>query len=80
MKNISQKNVDELKSRSNELESRINKLATVSGIEEEIRTKFSVAKMGENMVVVVADDESKMSTTSQKNSFWDIIKGLFNNK
>ncbi len=79
MKLISLKQVEILRNREDELKSKIDKLATVYGVEEEIRSKFTVAKEGENMVVVIPDKETEVSTTSQKKSFWSIIKDLFNN-
>jgi len=77
MRNMSLKQVEELRLRSNELELRINKLATVTGVEEEIRSKFSVVKDGESMVVIVPDENMEVSTTSQKKTIWGIIKDLF---
>ncbi len=79
MKEISAAQVDGLKKRESDLESKIDKLATVYGVEEEIRSKFSVAKDGENMVVIIPDEKQKASTTSQKKGVWYIIKNLFNN-
>lgn len=80
MKNISQKNVEELRLREKELTSKIDRLATTPGIEEEIRLKFNVVKEGENMVVVVPNEESEASTTDQDVSLWQKIKNFFVNK
>ncbi|MEQ1500285.1 MAG: hypothetical protein ABL917_02875 [Parcubacteria group bacterium] len=79
LKAISVSQVDLLKKRETDLISKIDKLATVYGVEEEIRSKFSVAKEGESMVVIVPDDKQKASSTSQKEGIWYIIKNLFNN-
>ena len=78
MKNVSLEQVKELKQRNDELTSKIDKLATVSGVEEEIRSKFSVVKNNENMVVVVPNKDSEVSTTSLKISFWQKIWSFFN--
>ena len=78
MKNVSLEQVKELKQRNDELTSKIDKLATVSGVEEEIRSKFSVVKNNENMVVVVPNKDSEVSTTSSKISFWQKIWSFFN--
>ena len=78
MKNVSLEQVKELKQRNTELTSKIDKLATVSGVEEEIRSKFSVVKNNENMVVVVPNKDSEVSTTSSKISFWQKIWSFFN--
>ena len=77
LKNISVQNVDELTSRDNELKSKIRRLETDSGIEEEIRSKFSVAKQGEQMVVVVEDEISPISTSSPKGIFKVFFNFLF---
>ena len=77
MKDISLKHLDELQSRSNELKSRIDRLVTTPGIEEEIRSKFSVVKDKENMVVVVEAKSSGISTTSPENNFWQKIWDFF---
>ncbi len=58
MKEASITRLTELNVRSEELESKIKKLGTTSGIEEEIRSKFSVAKSDENMVIIVREDGS----------------------
>src|ERR1035437_2807730 len=47
------KNYDSLNVRKNMLGSEINRLQTDTGIEEEIRSKFDVAKPSETVVVVV---------------------------
>ena len=78
MKNVSLEQVKELRQRNDELTSKIDKLATVSGVEEEIRSKFSVVKDNENMVVVVPDKDSEASTTGSKISFWRKIWSFFN--
>ena len=77
IKSVSLRNVTELQTREKELESRIERLQTEPGIEEEIRSKFTVAKAGENMVIVVDDDSQNTSTTSQKLSFWQKIWNIF---
>ena len=53
------------------LESEINRLKTDNGIEEEIRSKFNVAKPGETVVTVInsATDTLTDNDTSNK-SFW----------
>ena len=73
----SSQSLSDLKARETELESRINRLNTPAGLEEEIRSKFTVAKENEAMVIVVDDDNKNMSTTSQKLGFWQKIWNLF---
>jgi len=77
MKNISEQNVEVLRSRNDELKALINRLETQPGIEEEIRLKFNVVKGEENMVVVVEDERGVVGTTSPEVSFWQKIKTYF---
>lgn len=53
-----------LEQRNKELSSRIDRLKTDRGLEEEIRKKFNVAKEGEGVVIIVP----KSSTSSDGNS------------
>ncbi len=77
MKNVALKHAEELRLRNRELKSNIDRLQTPTGIEQEIRSKFTVAKTGENMVVVVPDDNSGASTTNAYTSFWQKIWHFF---
>ena len=79
MGNISLTHAKELRSREIALKSKIERLNTSSGIEEEIRSKFSVVKDGEKMVVVVEPDGSGLSTTTQNSGFWRRIWDFFKN-
>ncbi len=76
LKNISEQHLEELKYRNTDLEARMERLQTDSGIEEEIRSKFTVAKEGENMVVVV-DDQNAATTSPQPVGFWQKLKAIF---
>ncbi len=76
MKNVSEKNVEALRERSQSLQYKIDRLATQQGIEEEVRSKFSVAKEDENMVVIV-QEESSTSESLNQSGFWDKIRGFF---
>lgn len=80
MKNISLENVEDLRRRNNDLGSKINRLDTTPGIEEEIRLKFNVVKGDENMVVIVEDEKNETSTTQTIPSLWERIKNLFANE
>jgi cell division protein FtsB len=73
------KDYDGLTVRKEMLTSEINKLNTDSGMEEEIRSKFDVAKPGETVVVVI--DSTSSTSTDQNNSkggFWSNLFGIFN--
>ncbi|HRH27133.1 MAG TPA: septum formation initiator family protein [Parcubacteria group bacterium] len=69
--------LSELEKRDMDLELKINKLNTVSGLEEEIRSKFSVAKDNENTVIIVREEGASSSEIVEKESFWSKIKSLF---
>jgi cell division protein FtsB len=71
-----EENYNDLKNRQNMLKSEIERLNTDKGIEEEIRSKFSVAKPGETVVVVI-DSSSSTSTDSEsaEKGFWNRIFG-----
>jgi cell division protein FtsB len=77
MRNVSLEQVEGLRARNIELDSKIQRIETTPGVEEEIRSKFSVVKDNEKMVIIVESEDSKASTTSQKGGFWDTILGFF---
>ena len=62
------------------LESEIGRLKTDYGTEEEIRSKFNVAKPGETVVMVI-NNSSSSNTNNSKESFWsrllDKIRKLY---
>ena len=69
---------ESLKARKEMLESEIGRLKTDNGVEEEIRSKFNVAKPGETVVVVI--NGSSSSSTDAKNyhkSFWSSFLEIF---
>ena len=67
----------ELEARNTELDAKIKKLDTVSGVEEEIRSKYSVAKESENMVIIVREETEATTTTRENTGLWSKIKTLF---
>lgn len=69
--------LEELEERDREIESKINKLATVAGVEEEIRSKFSVAKDNENMVIIVREEGTSSPALQENKGFWSKIRSLF---
>ncbi|MFZ2522639.1 MAG: hypothetical protein WAX44_03120 [Minisyncoccia bacterium] len=70
MRKLAEERVNDLNRRKNDLNNKIDQLGTVSGIEEEIRSKFSVAKDGEKMVVVVEQNKKTATSTNKETSFW----------
>jgi cell division protein FtsB len=77
MKDLSMRNIEELRKRDEDLKSKIDKLATATGVEEEIRSKFSVTKGGENMVIVVPYKGDEVATSTTELSFWGKVKKFF---
>jgi len=75
--NSSKESLVKLKDRESQLSDKISRLDTEEGIEEEIRSKFSVAKDNEAMVVVVEGSEKATSSGKEKQSFWQKVKNLF---
>ena len=68
----------ELQNRTTELQASLGRLRSGQGIEEELRQKFTVAKPGEEVVVVVDESAKKSENgTSQSKSFWESILGFF---
>lgn len=59
---------DQVLARKKELLAEVEQLETSRGIEEEIRKKFSVAKPGEQVVIVV--DERATTTLEKKDPSW----------
>lgn len=77
-KKSAKQELENLEQRNRELSSRIERLRTERGLEEEIRKKFNVAKEGEGVVVIVP----KFSTSSNENAkgeetLLDKLRGIF---
>jgi hypothetical protein len=75
--NISKQRVDNLRSRNDDLDYKISRLDTEVGVEEEIRSKFSVTKDNESMVVVVPDQSVASSSVEKEESFWTKLINIF---
>lgn len=80
MKESSNSRLNSLEQREREIDSKIDKLATPAGVEEEIRSKFSVAKDRENMVIIVHEEATTVEKTTQGKSFWGKFKDLFSKR
>jgi cell division protein FtsB len=64
----------ELQGRESELQTEIDRLETAKGIEAEIRSKFEVAKEGEEVIVIVEPPkEDGEVITPEEKSFWERI-------
>jgi cell division protein FtsB len=68
---------DSLGARKVMLESEINRLATDSGIEEEIRGKFNVAKPGEIVVTIINKNSTSTDVNNIKKDFWSSLLDIF---
>ena len=71
--------VDALRKRGSELTVNINKLNTEEGIEESIRDKYQVARVGENVVTIVDEQGqvSKPAPVVKEEGFWAFVKKVF---
>lgn len=76
LKDISLRYKNSLTVRDNELQAQMNRLETEAGKEAEIRSKFSVAKDKENIVVVVNENATSNLSTTTKN-WWQKFVDLF---
>ncbi len=75
--NVSKERVDQLRKRNADLDEKITRLDTEVGIEEEIRSKFTVTKADENMVVVVPKNDKVSTSTPNKQGLWGKFMRLF---
>ncbi len=66
---------EKLKVREAELSLEFERLKTMPGIEEEIKSKFNVAKVGEMVAVIVDDEDNEPTTTPEKLPWWKRIWG-----
>lgn len=69
--------VQTLTLREKQLTDEIAKLNTEAGIEEEIKSKFNVARAGEHVAVIVDKPASTASTTPEKAPWWKRLYYLF---
>jgi cell division protein FtsB len=78
-KNLQVETINTLNTRQTELSARIAKLSTDEGIEESIRDKYQVAKVGESIVTIVDQQPSTIPpySTTEKHGFWVWIKSFF---
>ena len=58
-RNIAERSLSELESRASELQASLIRLKSDRGIEEEVRQKYTVARLGEEVVIVVDDSVKK---------------------
>ena len=64
---------DVLAARERFLEERLEQLGTEAGVESEIRERFGVAKAGEEVIVVLSEEEGRLSIPKEK-GWWERLK------
>ena len=75
--NETKKDYDGLKVREAMLATALGRLKTEVGIEEEIRSKFSVAKPGETVVVVVDSSSTQDNKNQSDSNLWSRFMSWF---
>ncbi len=69
---ITEMELSELKEKKAQLSTDIAKLQTESGVEENIRDKFGLAKEGEGLIVVV-EDKNKAEAEEEKPGWFESL-------
>lgn len=67
--------IEVLADREEKLKYEVEKLETDRGIEEEIKSKFNVARAGEHVALIVERGEALASTTQEAPSWWNRFWG-----
>ncbi len=62
--------IEVLAQREEKLKYEVEKLETDSGIEEEIKSKFNLARAGEHVALIVERGDEAASTTEEEPSWW----------
>lgn len=69
--------LEELKEREAELERDLALFATSEGIEEEIRDTYGFAKEGEEVLIILEEEENTAGFTQSKPTLWQRFLSLF---
>ena len=72
----SQADLAVLEEKKENIENKIEKIQTDTGIEKEVRSKFDVAREGEKLIIIV-EDEVKVDEQEKETGFFTTIKGWF---
>jgi cell division protein FtsB len=72
-----QSELKKLQDRETLLDSELTRLQTDAGIEEEIRSKYSVSKPGENMIIIVDPAATSTAPVQPEESWWGKFKKWF---
>ena len=77
---LAEAELQDLSNRYDGIKERVSYLETDKGIEEAVRTKYNVAKDGEEVFVII-DNDTKVEQTQDARSLWTIfwsnITGVF---
>ena len=73
LRDESRMELEELEQKQNSLSEKINDLSTDAGMEAEVRERYRVVKPGEQLVIVV-DNEDNAQESVQKPSFWSRLR------
>lgn len=78
-RNIAERSLSELESRASELQASLIRLKSDRGIEEEVRQKYTVARIGEEVVIVVDDSVKKGENgeTVAEKGLWSSFVSIF---
>ncbi|OGI88453.1 hypothetical protein A2995_01465 [Candidatus Nomurabacteria bacterium RIFCSPLOWO2_01_FULL_33_24] len=78
-KRIAKEKLEELEKQESNLQSKIINLQTEQGIEEDIREKFRVGKEGEELIIIIEDQNSSEEDLKNQNKkgFLDFLKNIF---
>ena len=81
LRQVAEVNLSEATHREQELSVKLDELKTEEGIDKEIRTRFPVAKPGEEVIMIVPGDDnatdSDVGVSSE--SWWDKFINFFKN-
>jgi cell division protein FtsL len=69
--------VNQLQVEKERLTADISKLSTEEGVEDNIREKFGLAKEGEQLIVVVDEEDKEVEKEEDPNWFSSFFKNLF---
>ncbi len=69
--------LERMQEREQILTSEIERLSTEKGIEEEIRSKFSVSKPGEELLVIIDEEATTTVEVAQPEGWWTKFKKIF---
>ncbi len=74
-----ERRIAELNEKQVDLEAKILELSTEEGIDTLIREKYRVAKEGEQLVIILNEEQNREEEDVGKIGFWENIRGIFGN-